>query len=554
MWHPHPPTTIIKGSTYDWFWVTVGTFVLYLIAHHSAFFSPYIINDDARQQLFWMQRWLDPNLYPPDLLNQYARLYVPWGVQGVYYLASFFMGPLAFSKILCGILYISTGTLIYLTGRQVGGKKLGLCILSIYWFIPFFLHAMSGGLARAFATPLLFFFLYGWLVKSRWIVALALLLQSLFIPYVFILCGGASGLAWIIWRLKLSSSPPFLVCSGDFLVAALACALLLGWKWQMSRAGFGPLPWQSEMVGNPEFSASGRFLILPVPSILHELFIRPFEFIAPFRDGNNMIGIVGVIVIIPVMIFGGLHSDWDKWRPYLIPLVCLATSSLLLYAAARILLFKLFLPSRYLEYSVNVGYCLVMGICLHGLIFNRLSLSNRKVAICLGLIFLLGCMRNTGIGLYDYSQDKALYTAVQDNTPVGAMIAGPPHLMDNVLTFGKRNVFASYELAHPWNMGYWSILKPRLMEFFEAYYSNDRGKVAVFCRKNRIDYLVVDKRNFAKEFIGGKPFFEPFGTKIKKLVDKNDRFALLGDGMCTTRINHNICILDTTALTGDTIR
>ena len=548
----YPHTAHVHDSTRDisWIWAAFGSLLLFLWAHHSGFFNPYIINDDTRQQLFWMQRWLEPELYPPDLLNEYARLYVPWGVQGLYYLASFLIAPLIFSKILTGILYVFTGTLVYLTGKRVNGSSLGLTTVSVYWFMPFFLHAMSGGLARAFAGPLLMLFLFGWICASRRIVAAALLLQAVFIPYIFILCGGASALGWLAWRIKVTDRPPFLSRTGDFAIAATACALLLAWKWQMGD-GFGPLPSLADMVGKPEFSSDGRFHIVPVPSILHELFVRPWEFIAPFRDQNDIAGIIGVILIVPAAIYGGMRFNWRQWKRHIVPIACLALSSVALYVTARILLFKLFLPSRYLEYSVNVGYCLLLGSCLHGLIFNRSTVSRTTASICLTLVFLLGCYRNTDIGLYDYSANKTLYTAIQEHTPVNAVIAGHPYLMDNVLIFGKRNVFASYELAHPWNLGYWKRLQPRLDALFTAYYAGDLSTVVAFCRDNAIDYIVVDKRHFKKEFLNDRPFFAPFDDRIRTTAAHTHQFALLSPSVCTTRINDTICLIDATTLSTD---
>lgn len=549
---PHVPTlsTPLRSKPCGNAWILAagGSLLLFLWAHHGSFFNPYIVNDDTRQQLFWMQRWLNPDLYPPDLLNEYAPLYVTWGIKGLYYTASFFVDPLAFSKILTGVLYTAMGTLVYLAGWRVNGRPLGFTVLSVYWFMPFFLHAMSGGLARAFAGPLLLLFFHGWLMRSRWVVGAALVLQSLFIPYIFILCGGASGLGWLAWRLKLAGRPPFLARFGDFILAGSACALLLVWKQQMTAAGFGPLPWLSDMIGKPEFTASGRFLILPVPSFLHELFIRPWEFIAPFRDQNNAFGILGLFLIIPLAVYGGLQSEWRKWRPCLGPLICLALSSVSLYAVARILLFKLFLPSRYLEYSVNVGYCLLLGTCVHGILFRRLSLSRSKAAACLIVLSLVGCYRNTGIGLYDYSADSRLYSVIQEKTPTDAMIAGPPALMDNILAFGKRNVFASYELAHPWSQGYWNRLKPRLHDLFQAYYAHDLSEIKLFCRRHSIDFLVVDKRCFTQQDLNGNPFFEPFGEQIRRTAAKGRKFILSSPSLCSLRIDGNLCLVDTRTL------
>ena len=66
----------------------------------------------------------------------------------------------------------------------------------------------------------------------------------------------------------------------------------------------------------------------------------------------------------------------------------------------------------------------------------------------------LGAWRLQGVGLKDYSAYRALYAALV-STPKDALIAGHPNLMDTIPTFARRRAFATYELAHPWSLGYW---------------------------------------------------------------------------------------------------
>ena len=82
--------------------------------------------------------------------------------------------------------------------------------------------------------------------------------------------------------------------------------------------------------------------------------------------------------------------------------------------------------------------------------------------------------------------------------------------MDTVPTFARRRAFATYELAHPWSRGYWAKLKPRLQDFFRAYYAADPQVVVDFCRKYGIDFLIVDDRHFAPAFLKGGDFLFPY--------------------------------------------
>lgn len=65
--------------------ILCGALIFFLIAHWPSLTNPYVIDDDVRQQIFWMQQWNDPELFQNDILTGYARNYVPWGVQAIYY-------------------------------------------------------------------------------------------------------------------------------------------------------------------------------------------------------------------------------------------------------------------------------------------------------------------------------------------------------------------------------------------------------------------------------------------------------------------------------------
>ncbi|HEY9072749.1 MAG TPA: hypothetical protein VIN67_01345, partial [Desulfobaccales bacterium] len=150
-----PPAS---APLFDLLAVAILSGVIFILAHLKALTNPYVINDDVRQQLFWMQQWLDPQLFKGDLLAHYARDYVPWGVKGFYWLASWVANPISFSKVLPGLLFIFLALCLYRIGLKLGGRRLAWTMVAVYWLMPFFLDNLAGGLARSFAAPLLAFF------------------------------------------------------------------------------------------------------------------------------------------------------------------------------------------------------------------------------------------------------------------------------------------------------------------------------------------------------------------------------------------------------------
>lgn len=499
--------------------------VLFVFAHFQAFTNPYVINDDVRQQVFWMQQWQDPGLYPSDLLTEYARHYVPWGVQGFYRAASEVMSPFLFSKILTGLLFVFFALCLYRTGRFIGGQEGAWFTVAVFWLMPWFLDNLSGGLSRAFAGPLLALFFLCWLERAPWALGVTLVLQALFIPYICILCALASVMAWGAWVLGRAQPPPFLSRSSHFVLLLAAAVLVYAMNSSMDRAGFGPLVTAADMVGHPEYGVQGRYWVYPGPSIFRDLVVEPWEYVALFHEGGTAAGIVSVVLLAIALLLGAVRVRWSSLKRIAAPVLFLCGASLILYILAKVFLLRLFIPSRYLMYTVNLLYCLGFAVCLREL-WRWISPAGRLLPVVLAVVLVLAGIRLKGVALYDYSADRELYSAIQ-RTPKDALIAGHPATMDNVLTFGRRKVLASFELAHPWCKGYWGKMKPRLEDLFKAYYASDPETVIAFCARYGIDFLAVDDRHYESSFIAGHPFFAPFDELIRNVAGDRRSFALL---------------------------
>jgi hypothetical protein len=524
--------------------------VIFVWAHFQALTNPFIINDDVRQQIYWMQQWQDPALFPGDFLTGYARAYVTWGVKGLYWLASWWVSPLVFSKLLPGVLFVFLAVCLFKIGTRLADHCLGWTMVACFWLMPFFLDNLAGGLARAFAAPLLALFWLGWQARRPWVMGGALLLQALFIPYIFLVAAPAALLAWLLARLGRDNPPPFPAQAAHFVLLGLGAALAVAMNLQFSAGGYGPLVRAQEMVNHPEFYAHGRYPILPEASLLWE-FISPWEFIPPFQEWGPVAGGLTCAGLLALLAIGFWRLDWPTWRQRLKPAGYLGLSSLALYFLARLFLLQLFVPDRYLVYTLNLFLCLFLALGLKTAL--RVERWPRHLAILvLVAAASLGAWRLQGVGLKDYSAYGAVYAAL-GATPKDALIAGHPNLMDTIPTFAQRRAFATFELAHPWSRGYWGILKPRLVDLFKAYYAADPQEVVAFCRKYGIAWFIVDDRHFTPAFLKGGyflfpfdkphlpgaakglaeriycPFFAPFDEQIRQLTAGRAKFALLSD-------------------------
>jgi len=533
----------------DWLLVVGLSLVVFLIAHRHAFLSPYVINDDVRQQIYWMARWLDPTLYPADLLGAYSAAYVPAGVKSLYFLAAKGAGcdPILFSKILSGGLFVGLALALWGIGRALEGRALGLACAAMVWLMPFFLKNISGGLSRSFAAPFLALFVWAWLRRRGTAMAVILLLEALCIPYIAILCAGCCCLDAAISRIARRREPAFPSRPWHALVLLAAAGLVWSMNHALAAAGFGPLVTGLDVVGRPEFTAAGRFEMFPLPNPFFDLVYWPFESIGLFLDIGLVAGIVSLAVLLPFLVRGARRAPWAAYAPKARPLAFLLAGSLLVYALARAVAFALFVPDRYISYSINLLYALGLAVCLRWALAAGVC-SRRRAAVVLLLAAGLGAWRLTDAGLYDYSREAPLYAAVA-RLPKDALVAGNPELLDTVLTFGRRNVLASFELAHPWNRGYWRRFEPRLADQVEAYYAKDPAKVRELVRAYGVTHIVVRDADFTAAATADHPLFAPFDARIATLAHKPGGYALLdGERFPYVAVAPGLRLIDVRAL------
>ena len=557
----------------DWLAVLALSVAVFLFAHWEGFANPYAINDDVRQQVYWMQRFADQDLYPKTLLNDYAEAYVTMGVNLCYEFASWagtklgaagasdvpgaasgfgaqpgspsgslssvspgssaypsagqtinFFNPVQFTKILSGLLFLCQCLAMFALGRTLGGRPQAWTMAATAWLMPFFLENISGGLARAFASPLLALAVLALLRRVPG--SASTLALGGCIPYIYLPCAPAIFLSAIQrFRVGSGGAATFkLIVTLLVLLLATGAAYLNGVKPQDQ--GFGPLISLAEAAGRPEFGPDGRLDLVPLPNPFLDVAYYPFERIGLFKEFGLLPGIMSLIALAPLLYFGARAVNWRVLAARLRPLALLGGSFLAFYIAARFLAFTLFVPDRYMQYPVNLLYAVLLSACLAGA-FTRLK-PGKYAAVCLILAATaLGALRLKNVALYDYSGEAPLYAAVEAATPKHALLAGHPDLMDNVMTFSRRNALATFELAHPWSRGFWTRLKPRLDGFFGAYYASDTDTVVRFARDFGVDFLVVDEAHFSKEYLAAKPFFEPFGASIRGATRNRSDFAVL---------------------------
>lgn len=496
---------------------------------------PYVIADDVKQATYWMRQFRDPSLFPNDLLTEYTKNYQPWGVVALYYLLSPFFDPLVTSKILPLILFPLSSLFLFKWVERLANRYAGFLAGLLFMTTSTYLETIVGGFGRSFGFLLLILFLYE-LAREKYLnSSLLLVLQSLFYPVLFFV-SALTGLLLLIEirdrRIQFAPSFP----KAAFLILGILLSLsLLGAKQLLSpHALIGRIVTRGEMLHHGEYYENGRTKVLPTEPLLQEIGrnIRRGFLTSPFVRKNPVVDRLRAahlqdtasFLAVLFLLFGFFRMKLRFPKE----LFALFLASALMYKISDLFLFQLFLPSRYLEYSIPLISLIIFSMAAGVGIGKIKGEELRKSAQIAGI--LIFSFLNFDIEANALSVNLSSYAGLYrylKTLPKETLIAAHPDLADGIPAFAQRKVFIQHKLSHPFFGRYWAVVKKRTFDFFKAYYSKNSLSLYQFCRENKIDYLVVDKKYFTEAYLGReKIYFEPFGSYLKKRIGKRKDFAL----------------------------
>jgi hypothetical protein len=518
-----------KKSAIFWFCLSLVCASLFSIRGiDGALEHKYVIQDDARQHVFWMQRFTDPELFPDDLIANYYQAVAPSGYSSLYRIAAAAgIDPISFSKILPILLGLITtvycfGFAIEMLPVPFAGFLSALFLNQLLWSHDDLVSAT----ARAFLYPLFLAFLY-YLARRKFVPCLvAVALQALFYPSIAFISAGVLAFRLIAWKgkrpaLTRDKFSLWLCASG---LAAIAIALLF---YASKSSGFGDVITASAARQMPEFYAGGRvgFFrsdllvywtrglysgLLPgyVPELLWSAALLPVLLfyksrIALSRKVTGEISILGQVVI----------------------------SSLFFFFAAHALLFRLYLPSRYTQHSFRVVLSVAAAVSLVIILDavlgwaaggkdDRLPL-RPIIGFALTAVFLYS-LGTTSIALPDVPQRRfkvGKETALYDyfaQQPKDVVIASLAEEAENIPSFSARTVLVAREYALPYHLGYYNQLRERAVDLINAQYSPDINDVKLFIEKHGVGLIVVDKKAFEPGYAKSNRLIQQFLPELAR--------------------------------------
>ena len=524
---------LLAPGVFWWFFLSLlFAAICGVLGLKQALHGEYVVQDDARQHVFWMARFVDPDLFPHDLIADYFQSAAPYGYTALYRLmAGIGLDPSLFSKLLpMGLGLIVTG---YCFGLALQIFPVPLCgfLASVLLNQNLWMrNDLSSGTPRAFAYPLLLAFLYYLSRRSLIPCLAAIALQGLFYPQVVLVSVGILMLRLLRcekgWIRLSRDRVDYLFCLNGLGVALL---VLLPFAWKAS--GFGPTIGADQARALPEFCRGGRASFFSS---------EPWKYwVTGFRSGilpqpealfNPRVLLVGLLlpILLRFPLRSGLANQVTRSID-LLPQILLASVGM--FFAAHAFLFKLHLPSRYTKYTFRIVLALAAGVALVLILnaifqwaernppFIRWFAATAFIALAGTLLlwsplsakkfpFHLSYRTGKHPGLYQFFSRQ----------PKDILIASLTEQINQLPTFSRRSILVGREYAIPYQIGYYRQFRQRTEDLVRAQYSPDLVVVQGFIRKYGVSFWLLERASFTPEYVRRDAWIRQYQPEANEAV------------------------------------
>ncbi|MGF1604378.1 MAG: hypothetical protein ACFCU8_20665 [Thermosynechococcaceae cyanobacterium] len=478
------------------------------------FFGPdYLVQDDVRQHVVWLQRFIDPQLFPNDAIADYFIAIAPPGYKGFYWLlAQLGVAPLLTAKLLPLALALITTLFAYRFTLKIlpipfSGFLATLILNQQLWLDDELITATP----RAFYYPLLTAFLYCLAQRAIIPCLIVIALQGLFYAPSMLLSIAILSvrlLPWEAWLGQVDPTDRFPL--RPVLWWLVGCSVGGGILFYVlsHQSDLGPTVTAAAMQTMPEFGLQGR----------HEYFgVNPLYFLFQGRSGLN-------ISWFPASILIGLTLPWlrsprfplaQKLTPHIATLYQTVWASLGLYLLAHLFLFKLYYPSRYTYHSLRIALAVSAGGAIaillesgyawlqrHRKKWHRNRLMIGLVAGVAAIELLVPAAPPVALALQVWIDGSTpqLYRYLAQQ-PKDTLVATFSAEGDNLGAFAQRSTLVGSEFALAFHPRYYGMIQARVQDLLTAQYSPDPSAVKRVIDQYGIDFFLVERDTFSPSYL-----------------------------------------------------
>ncbi|MGD1715168.1 hypothetical protein [Dapis sp. BLCC M172] len=566
---------LINRSWIFWLGLSIAVVLIYGIEYlKAAFETNYIIQDDARQHIFWMRRFLDSELFPEDLIADYFQSVAPWGYKTFYWLiTSLGIDPIFLGKLLPIFLgLISTiycfGVSLQILPIPAVGFFSSLILNQTLWMEDDLVSATP----RAFLYPLFLAFLYYLLRGSLFPVLVAIALQAVFYPHTVLLSLTILTIRLFDYhqkRLKFTSIKlNYWLWLGGIITAAI---ILLPYK--LTATEFGPIITTTAAKIQPIFNyADGKY---GRAFFFHN---NPLVFwLTGPRSGILFLGLFSPIAIASLLLPFLLKKEKFPLAKQVSDkigiLIQIFIASVGLFFLAHILLFQLHFPNRYIYHSMRVIMPIAAGIALiiwldsylkqiisqleDGLTFpHKISIGCTTLLLVLFSIVPFSPDLTIDNQSYIKGKETELYEYLLAQ-PKDTLIASISKESNNIPSFAQRSTLVAQEYSLPYHTGYYSQFSQRAIDLIQAQYTPNPEEVNNFIQNYGINFWLLDLTAYDSRYVADKELIRQY-----KLTDsivyqlEQNLIPALSTTMeiCTVLTSKRIALLPTSCIKNELMK
>jgi hypothetical protein len=516
-----------------WFGLSLGFAIIYsFLELQQAFSNPFVVQDDARVYVSWMQQFLESDLLPNDLLANYFKSVTPFGFATFFrLLAGVGIEPLFLSKILPVFLKLLTTSYCFALCLQLFPVPAAGFITTLLLNQNLSMRDdLVSATPRAFIYLFFLAFLYYLLRRALLPCLGAIALMGLFYPPFLLILAGILILKLWRWEGKLPSLSKNRL---DYVFGAsgVGLALILMLPYALSSSEFEPIITGIEARALPALSETGRIPFFDD---------NPFWF---WLFGQHS-GLIPNVILHPLSLVGLLLPILLRY-PNRFPLAKqvasnisllprIALASVIMFFAAHALLYKLFAPARYTRYTLRFVIILAAGIAIVMIldaIFRwakqQSQFSTRRQFLALGFTVSLGTLlilfphiiKDFPETNYIVGKAPTVYKFFQQQ-PKDILIASLSKEADNLPTFSQRSILVGWEYAVPYHVRYDRQIRQRATDLIHAQYTENLMEVQSFIYKYKVDFFLLDRSAFTLKYLTTNPWFKQWQSIAKDILAK----------------------------------
>lgn len=504
--------------------------------------QPYRLNGDAQQQIYPFYRYLADNPFGSDYIAGYYLASYPLGYKSLFLIGSWLgVDPAALSRSLPHLLWLLTVLGLGAAARPLGGKLGAFCAMALALGSDLYLSRIQGGLPRSFGFPTVALALAGLAYGRVGLCVAGVWLGALFYPVAGVLSGlslaallllpertgfSVSGYSWRRRLLTLGAT------------ALVAVALMLPSAIGTSR--FGAIVRPDDVTQYPEAGPGGRYtsesrapfpgFFASVPRPAEAALFGAREAWSPaarawlldakkpqqrWSSERYRQTILGIFLLTLAGAVGLIVREPAARRVALLGLAAGVG-----YVVSRILVPYVYLPERYVAYSVPLLATLVVSTGVAGFFGAAFARGWRRwtkwaaVSAAGGALLVLLAGRVSGnIGLtVNLRPDQPLFDAIA-KLPADSVVAGWPRgIMNAVAYASRRPVLLTLETHQAFHAGYLDEMRRRMYALIDAYFATAPEPILRLTRDFGVTHLLIQRSHYNRRV---PTYFRPFGDAIK---------------------------------------